>query len=199
MIGFVHASALDAQERQGGSTVTLSLGVAVALPQGWRADREPLKTALATRPGAIDARALSPEPDGFLATFASPANAPDVITLSVAQFAGDLDQAAVARMDSSRVADLSDEFHGELARVTSLAGNTLIAWDGFAKRPIAGLEAIEMTYRFRTPSSPDLVSRTVMFFRRQGSVRFQFVYARSASSRVQETIDNILLNLRVER
>ena len=200
MVALVQAPIVEAQERMAGSVVRLPFGVTLVLPPAWRADREPLTTALASRVAVIDARGLSPEPDGFLVTFASPSGDREVLTLSVAQFAGDLDQAAVSEMDSSRVAKLGqEEYHGELARVTSLAGNTLIAWNGLVKRPIAGMEALEMTYRFRTPSSPELVSRTIMFFRGQKSFRLQFVRARSASSRVRETIDGILLSLKVER
>jgi hypothetical protein len=182
-----------------GSVVRLPLGVTLTLPPGWRADREPLETALASRVALVDARGLAAERDGFLVTFASPSGHPELLTLGVAQFAGDLDQAALAAMDSSRVARLGEEeFHPELARVTRLAGNTLVAWDSFVKRRIAGLEALEMTYRFRTPPSPELVSRTLLFLRGQRSFRLQFVRARSASSGVGEAIDRILLSLKVE-
>ena len=199
LVALVQAPIVEAQEHMAGSVVRLPLGVTLLLPPAWRADREPLETALASRVAVIDARRLSPERDGFLVTFASPSGGPELLTLSVAQFAGDLDQAAVAEMDSSRVAKLGqDEYYGELARVTSLAGNTLIAWDGLVKRSIAGMEALEMTYRFRTPSSPELVSRTLMFFRGRKSFRLQFVRARSASSGVREAIDRILLSLKVE-
>ena len=50
----------------------------------------------------------------------------------------------------------------------------------------------------RTPSSPELVSRTLMFFRGRKSFRLQFVRARSASSGVREAIDRILFSLKVE-
>lgn len=199
LVALVETPIVEAQARRAGSVVMLPLGVTLVLPLGWRADREPVETALASRVAVVDVRGLSAEPDGFLVTFASPSGAPEVLTLSVAQFVGDLDQAAVAEMDSSRVAKLGEEeFHGELARVTSLAGNTLIRWDGLVKRTVAGMEALEMTYRFRTPSSPEMVSRTLMFFRGKNSFRLQFVRARSASSSVREAIDRIVLSLKVE-
>ncbi len=184
------------QERQ--TLLRLPYGISVAVPKGWRSDREEVTAYLAggkSAPGSVVN--IRPDESGHLLILAGPLSEPGEASLQISIRPTRVSQAEVGTLSPTNIQEADRTFHSDIENSARREGITVVAWHGTTRERLGGRLALVSRYRFRYPNKLDMQMESYGVYLGARSIHLRLQYPVVPTPGLQRDVDQIRRSIRL--